>query len=527
MTEPDNLLTQLPFPSGAVKTLLRHDRPRETYRPITHSKRRALQDATNVGSRPISKVQKCDSLTQSTASKCPDVLLLSCRDEHGSKVGLDCEPKTNHVAQPGDSHPKISIGKANTTKYLHSEKCDKAVIEWEGLKSSSKRKSKEKRNGLRRRSGRLAAKRAKVVSAVEEKNYLVELQNIGQRIEKEQLIKTSLEFTENENIGKENVHLVPNGKQTEIHNTTTIKVASKSQRISEISECIVNVDLSDQKNCLYSSQYAIAIHKALLARECQESFRGEILQKQMHISERNMDVVLDWLVQAHSWFRLRSETLYLGIALLQKLLSQKCMTLSRLQLYACAALWVASKFEDYCPPSISNLTDITDEAYTKIDFLDAELIILRSCNYNVNLPTTLPFTRRAVRVARKIIQMQQGRRNSCLQNLTYLKSLSLYITELAIVRTCAASFRPSVVGAAAVLLAVRRLSLRLSWQEGMERYTGWSDVDLRECEKQLESLLSEDQVQNRMDDLNAVYEKYKDAQFHGISIKYQNFLQTK
>lgn len=56
-----------------------------------------------------------------------------------------------------------------------------------------------------------------------------------------------------------------------------------------------------------------------------------------------------------------------------------------------AALFIAAKYEEIYPPELKDFIFVTDDAYTKLQMLSMEKVILKSLNFNVSPPTTLYF----------------------------------------------------------------------------------------------------------------------------------------
>lgn len=81
---------------------------------------------------------------------------------------------------------------------------------------------------------------------------------------------------------------------------------------------------------------------------------------------------------------------------IRTLLLQSFKTIDRkkLQLVGVAAMFIASKYEEMYSPDISDFVYITDQAYTKLDILEMELIIVKILDYSFGRPLPLHFLRR-------------------------------------------------------------------------------------------------------------------------------------
>lgn len=76
-------------------------------------------------------------------------------------------------------------------------------------------------------------------------------------------------------------------------------------------------------------------------------------------------ILVDWLIEVHFKFKLREETLFISITIIDRFLEKTKVNKSRLQLVGVAALLIASKYEEIYPPELNDFVYITDGAYTK------------------------------------------------------------------------------------------------------------------------------------------------------------------
>ena len=66
----------------------------------------------------------------------------------------------------------------------------------------------------------------------------------------------------------------------------------------------------------------------------------------------------------------------------------------RLQLVGVTAMFIASKYEEMYSPDISDFVYITDNAYTKTEILQMELLIIKNLEFSFGRPLPLHFLRR-------------------------------------------------------------------------------------------------------------------------------------
>lgn len=99
--------------------------------------------------------------------------------------------------------------------------------------------------------------------------------------------------------------------------------------------------------------------------------------------------LVDFLVEIHFTFRLRPETLYLTLNIIDRYVSRRIVYVKHYQLVGCAALWLASKYEDAKDrvPTVQDLTQICRETYDESAFIQMEGHVLSTIQWNLGHPT--------------------------------------------------------------------------------------------------------------------------------------------
>ncbi|KIP12027.1 hypothetical protein PHLGIDRAFT_17808 [Phlebiopsis gigantea 11061_1 CR5-6] len=138
----------------------------------------------------------------------------------------------------------------------------------------------------------------------------------------------------------------------------------------------------------------------------EEEYRDEI-QEYMHAMERHtmssiasMDqqpeirwhmrpCLVDFLVEIHFTFRLRPETLYLTLNIIDRYVSRRIVYVKHYQLVGCAALWIAAKFEDAKErvPTVADLAQICRDTYDESAFIQMEGHVLTTIQWTLGHPT--------------------------------------------------------------------------------------------------------------------------------------------
>ncbi|KAH7924850.1 hypothetical protein BV22DRAFT_1012387 [Leucogyrophana mollusca] len=99
--------------------------------------------------------------------------------------------------------------------------------------------------------------------------------------------------------------------------------------------------------------------------------------------------LVDFLVEIHFTFRLRPETLYLTLNIVDRYVARRIVYIKHYQLVGCAALWIAAKFEDAKErvPTVQELAQICRETYDESAFIQMEGHVLSTIQWTLGHPT--------------------------------------------------------------------------------------------------------------------------------------------
>ncbi|KIY71443.1 hypothetical protein CYLTODRAFT_369320, partial [Cylindrobasidium torrendii FP15055 ss-10] len=99
--------------------------------------------------------------------------------------------------------------------------------------------------------------------------------------------------------------------------------------------------------------------------------------------------LIDFLIEVHFTFRLRPETLYLAMNIVDRYVSRRIVYTKHYQLVGTAALWCAAKFEDAKDrvPSLQDLAQTCRDTYDESAFIQMECHILNTIGWTLGHPT--------------------------------------------------------------------------------------------------------------------------------------------
>ncbi|KAG9489443.1 hypothetical protein GDO78_005420 [Eleutherodactylus coqui] len=213
------------------------------------------------------------------------------------------------------------------------------------------------------------------------------------------------------------------------------------QAFSDVLNSVDDIDAEDSENPQLCSEYVMSIYSYLQQLELQQPIKQRYLEGK-EVNERMRAILVDWLVQVHSRFQLLQETLYMGIALMDRFLQVQPISRGKLQLVGVTALLVASKYEEMYSPEVMDFVYITDNAYSASQIREMEILMLRELNFDLGRPLPLHFLRRASK--------------SCSADAEQ-HTLAKYLMELTLTDYDMVHFRPSEIASAALCLAQKVL----------------------------------------------------------------------
>ena len=220
--------------------------------------------------------------------------------------------------------------------------------------------------------------------------------------------------------------------------------------------------LEDADDLLCYTSYVQEMYEHLRNKEPATSVRPQYMKNQQFINERMRSILVDWLVEVHLKFKFMPETLYLTINLIDRYLAKSEVSRAKLQLVGVTALLIASKYEEIYPPELRDLVYICDRAYSRMEILEMEEIILKKLEYKITIPSAHTFLVRYLKAAhadKKITQLSCFILDGTLQSYEMLEYL------------------PSQLAAAAVFIA-RRTVGRQAWSPTLLKYSHYTEEQI-------------------------------------------------
>lgn len=162
------------------------------------------------------------------------------------------------------------------------------------------------------------------------------------------------------------------------------KVAMIQQRQRE-----AQIQALRREGIFLEEEYRDEIRYYMLDMERYTMSSTQSMDQQPEIRWHMRPCLVDFLVEIHFTFRLRPETLYLTLNIVDRYVSRRVVYIKHYQLVGCAALWIAAKFEDAKErvPTVQDLVQICRETYEESAFIQMEGHVLSTIQWTLGHPT--------------------------------------------------------------------------------------------------------------------------------------------
>jgi len=222
------------------------------------------------------------------------------------------------------------------------------------------------------------------------------------------------------------------------------------------------------------AEYVPDIYSNLIREESIRLPRPEYMEGQPDINTRFRATLIDWLIEVQMKYRLKMETVFLTVNIIDRYLEKRRVSRTKLQLVGVSSMLIAAKFEEIYPPEIRDFVYITDNAYAKQDILSMELSILGALEFHIAVPTAAHFFERYQRV------------NRCSEQHRFLLQ---YVLELSLPEYGMIRYSPSHMTAAATFLTNKLMKQHPSWPPQMVSCTRHTEQMMKACAKDMCGIL--------------------------------------
>lgn len=258
-------------------------------------------------------------------------------------------------------------------------------------------------------------------------------------------------------------------KKSERRNSFTSSLMSRSKLLKECTKVTSQEtlpDIYDRRNHLEVCDYVDDIYQYYWVMEGQNPLLKSYLETQKDITPQMRGILINWLIEVHQKFDLMEETLFLTVTLLDQYLSVELIKKNEMQLVGLTALLLASKYEDFWHPRVTDLISISAESYTRDQMLKMEKTILKKLKFRLNQPTPYVFMLRFLKAA---------------QSDKKFERLAFYLIELCLVEHEALNYKSSMLCASAIYVARCTMQLTPRWTPLLTKHARYEESQIRGC----------------------------------------------
>lgn len=265
-----------------------------------------------------------------------------------------------------------------------------------------------------------------------------------------------------------------------------------------------DIDVDDFDNQFACAEYANDIFRNLRHSETRYKVAPTFLSSQTEINSKMRSILIDWLVEIHLKFKLRPETLFLGVNLLDRFLEKQKVARNKLQLVGVTCMMLAAKYEEIYPPEVRDWIYICDSAYTRNQILQMEPLVLNRLGFRLAAVTPFAFVRRFSKAAGH--QDEQ----------TFFDAV-MYLLTAAQLDVQALEFTPSMLTAASVSLTLEHTDgCLLGWTETLTEHTSYVEKDLEQAKTFLLALAHK----QKEDPLQATWKKFSMTKYNSVASQF-------
>ena len=243
---------------------------------------------------------------------------------------------------------------------------------------------------------------------------------------------------------------------------TTEEVQIIQTVVQDFEDAVADLDAEDLDDPSMCAEYVKEIFEYYKTLEIQTLPNANYMDHQDDLEWKMRGILIDWLIEVHTRFRLLPETLFLAVNIIDRFLSQKVVPLDKLQLVGVTAMFIASKYEEVLSPHIGNFVHVADDGFTVDEVLSAERYTLSTLKFDLSYPNPMNFLRRISKADNYDIQT---------------RTLGKYLMEISLVDHRFLEYKQSHIAAAAMYLA-RMILDRGPWDATLVQFAGYTETEI-------------------------------------------------
>ena len=232
------------------------------------------------------------------------------------------------------------------------------------------------------------------------------------------------------------------------------------------------------------------------------------LQDKKYFNEKNRSIIFHWLVKNNNKWKLRDDTIFMAMNIMDRYVSKFKSKNSEFQLIAISSYFIASKYEDIYPPYLDELCQICNYIYSNEDIIKKEYEILVGLNFDILYNSSYKYLTFLHSIADK-------------DNLKLLY-LAQFMLELSLENIDILEYSQCLRALSALILAKKMLRITKSWNT-LRLYYDYNESDVKKVQKKLINLLTQ-AIKSKTK--NAIYEKFESSKYKSVSSLLDNLFSS-
>ena len=183
------------------------------------------------------------------------------------------------------------------------------------------------------------------------------------------------------------------------------------------------------------------------------------VQLPTEVKDTSRAFLIEWIIDVHRKFRLRAETLYVTVFIVDRFLSLKRIKKAELHILGVTALLISTKYEEIYPPQLKELLNVSENKFNKAEVLKMELDILVTLQFDLTSPSPYRFLERFRKLSSLVASDEK------------VFFFSQYLMEIALLDASLLKYTGSELAAATLILATKSIKKAKVWNKEMVQAT--------------------------------------------------------
>ena len=210
------------------------------------------------------------------------------------------------------------------------------------------------------------------------------------------------------------------------------------------------------------AEHASEIYKNMRKMETNLKVDPDYLSKVQlptEVKDTSRAFLIEWIIDVHRKFRLRPETLYVTVFIVDRYLSLKQIKKSELHILGVTSLLISTKYEEIYPPQLKELLNVSENKFNKAEVLKMELDILVTLQFDLTSPSPYRFLERFRKLSSTVASDDK------------IFFFAQYLMEIALLDASLLKYNGSELAASTLILATKSLKKINVWNKEMMRAT--------------------------------------------------------